>query len=423
MRLTAEQVAQGLLHPKSLVRNAALRYFAKAFSLDSTVMPLAAQAVDTYGWDEAFEYPSYLSWLVHTEETFQWLIARMQRIGHPQTRPGKEECLGLAGIIVRADVDLLAKNQQTLQSLRGLRPQHRRIIADRVRLRRRDAETCWNELYAWCREYRAVRHINEADLPAAERLVEALARDAAFCADRILDVLSQEIEDCQDNPMAWMACLVARLAGESRLEAAAPLLAEKLRLDGGDLLNEECMYSLVKIGTDSAVQALCDRWPSEPDHFKLYGISSLENIHGDAKVQRCLALYPAEDSISHHVGLLRAVLTSFASEGVEHARQFILDGGWGLEREVLAAATLAGISFPELPQWLEKEEAAIVTGRERRRQLFAPPPRKGKRKVPSVAQLGESPVLPLIEKPKAGRNDPCPCGSGRKYKKCCLNKR
>lgn len=24
-------------------------------------------------------------------------------------------------------------------------------------------------------------------------------------------------------------------------------------------------------------------------------------------------------------------------------------------------------------------------------------------------------------KPKVGRNDPCPCGSGKKYKKCCLN--
>ncbi len=23
------------------------------------------------------------------------------------------------------------------------------------------------------------------------------------------------------------------------------------------------------------------------------------------------------------------------------------------------------------------------------------------------------------EKPKVGRNDPCPCGSGKKYKKCC----
>lgn len=26
------------------------------------------------------------------------------------------------------------------------------------------------------------------------------------------------------------------------------------------------------------------------------------------------------------------------------------------------------------------------------------------------------------EGPKVGRNDPCPCGSGKKYKKCCINK-
>lgn len=29
---------------------------------------------------------------------------------------------------------------------------------------------------------------------------------------------------------------------------------------------------------------------------------------------------------------------------------------------------------------------------------------------------------PFIAPPKAGRNDPCPCGSGKKYKKCCLDK-
>jgi SWIM/SEC-C metal-binding protein len=26
---------------------------------------------------------------------------------------------------------------------------------------------------------------------------------------------------------------------------------------------------------------------------------------------------------------------------------------------------------------------------------------------------------PLRNPQKVGRNDPCPCGSGRKYKKCC----
>jgi hypothetical protein len=33
----------------------------------------------------------------------------------------------------------------------------------------------------------------------------------------------------------------------------------------------------------------------------------------------------------------------------------------------------------------------------------------------------EPPGIPFVrEAPKVGRNDPCPCGSGRKYKKCCL---
>lgn len=28
----------------------------------------------------------------------------------------------------------------------------------------------------------------------------------------------------------------------------------------------------------------------------------------------------------------------------------------------------------------------------------------------------------VVNENKIGRNDPCPCGSGKKYKKCCLNK-
>lgn len=29
---------------------------------------------------------------------------------------------------------------------------------------------------------------------------------------------------------------------------------------------------------------------------------------------------------------------------------------------------------------------------------------------------------PITRENKTGRNDPCPCGSGKKYKKCCLDK-
>jgi hypothetical protein len=33
----------------------------------------------------------------------------------------------------------------------------------------------------------------------------------------------------------------------------------------------------------------------------------------------------------------------------------------------------------------------------------------------------EQPNGCLVRGPMPGRNDPCPCGSGKKFKKCCLN--
>ena len=42
--------------------------------------------------------------------------------------------------------------------------------------------------------------------------------------------------------------------------------------------------------------------------------------------------------------------------------------------------------------------------------------------APPQKETGEMPERgkPIVrEEPKVGRNDPCPCGSGKKYKKCC----
>lgn len=37
-----------------------------------------------------------------------------------------------------------------------------------------------------------------------------------------------------------------------------------------------------------------------------------------------------------------------------------------------------------------------------------------------VPTLPQEKTEPKVKKMKIGRNDPCPCGSGKKYKKCCL---
>lgn len=33
-----------------------------------------------------------------------------------------------------------------------------------------------------------------------------------------------------------------------------------------------------------------------------------------------------------------------------------------------------------------------------------------------------APQTPFVRDTKISRNDPCPCGSGQKYKKCCAGK-
>ena len=45
-------------------------------------------------------------------------------------------------------------------------------------------------------------------------------------------------------------------------------------------------------------------------------------------------------------------------------------------------------------------------------------PLKGLRARPTPALLASTRPVRNVE-PKVGRNDPCPCGSGKKFKKCC----
>ena len=47
---------------------------------------------------------------------------------------------------------------------------------------------------------------------------------------------------------------------------------------------------------------------------------------------------------------------------------------------------------------------------------------QGQGQLPEGAQVPERENKPETyrrEQPKVGRNDPCPCGSGKKYKNCC----
>jgi preprotein translocase subunit SecA len=69
--------------------------------------------------------------------------------------------------------------------------------------------------------------------------------------------------------------------------------------------------------------------------------------------------------------------------------------------------------FQSLPQELIKTDASPMSK--------IPVPRKGPREEFQEDIEHQGPQIEQYkrEEPKVGRNDPCPCGSGKKYKKCC----
>ena len=77
-------------------------------------------------------------------------------------------------------------------------------------------------------------------------------------------------------------------------------------------------------------------------------------------------------------------------------------------RTLAAYMAKEGVDVKDMGQvkaWLEKNKDAITAG-----------------KFNEEPQGGPKPETYVKTGPDVGRNDPCPCGSGKKYKKCCAAK-
>jgi hypothetical protein len=112
------------------------------------------------------------------------------------------------------------------------------------------------------------------------------------------------------------------------------------------------------------------------------------------------------------------------SRGIEALQEIFFDGNAvfiGDSLEVLSL--LHGRDIPEMGT-IHRERKADLERRRRRRKEFNELIGKAKEHGSMNQGPRGASVVPFRrEVPKVGRNDPCPCGSGKKYKKCCLNKK
>ena len=349
-------------------------------------------------------------------------------------------------VLVQADPALLLPRESDIFEARHFMRGLHTPIVERLRMLSWDEATCWQELEEFCEAGKDAKYVNDVNLGYANLIVEALARYGDACEPKVKETLNVNVDDYSHHPMKWLEPLVVRLAGQTNLESVVPQIVTRLHEDSY-VLSQECAEALVRIGTPAVVQAIAEAFPTAERHFRIHSVKPLENIHSDLAMETCLKLIGKEKDQLIRNDLAYALLSQFAREGIETVRQLLIGEkldfeGTGLRDELLDTCTIMGERFPEYDEWLattkaEKEEhwksieelkgdpeglikyaLEKLTGKKTEDLPMPKPTPKPKLSLPSAPGL--SFPLQQASKQKVGRNDLCPCGSGKKFKKCCL---
>jgi len=379
--------------------------------LDVTTAALAA--IDKFGVSEAFEFPHMIADLSIDEAGTRWALEQVSTLGDTNSA-----FHFLSWVCERSPVGLLREKLPEIElAVTGKFEQFPRLTTSarqRLEFHALPAQKCLlrlHEILALCGEQDEFPHnlINEARL-LCRRLVEAgdaLRELEQLTRDWLEFDLSGDI-----SPRHWYSGMAIELAGMLRLESTIPRLIEHFSYDW-DWWSEAIQKSVGAMRSLETLELCAGIYPSLDWHGRLYLAEVFESPRIPEIEPRLSSLLKNEPDDDLRVDLADAlaVLGTHSSQSI--ARAVYRECPDDPERFFIAETlyyqfVIQGVDDPDLKRWRTKME------RFRRMHTSNLSRFSAVESAPSIPKD----VIPV--KFSAGRNDPCPCGSGKKFKKCCL---
>lgn len=441
MRLTDDQLGAGFLHPSQVVRDSVADYFGERLTRDPDVTHWAIRGVEAFGWRQFLAWPHRFCDLpLSDEDAFEWVCRQIER--DDAEAPSQEQRGHLASMLAKADAGVLKSQYSRLLAMDDLGGDDREAIVQRIELVDADPEDCWRRIEEHCHRVAKVDEFAKAKIPETARLLEPLIRAGDRFAPRVLEVLQRpQPKPNSCHPDDWLIGLMMILAGHLRLEDAAPLIWDRFALDW-DWYSEEAMYALKRIGTPSVVQLARERFAESEWHVRIYAHNVFECIRCEESLHAIEELVVGErdDFLRGEFGV--AAAKQFDERGTRLALELFHEDPEDVERQAICESlvTFSYLSGWELPQrdlWErrinaenQRIQAEIPADVDRILRRLRKATGDSRDILPPTFRtefpFREDDLTPVLKGThfrhslRAGRNDPCPCGSGKKYKKCCL---
>jgi hypothetical protein len=427
MRLSMDQVKQGLCHDNLNVRERCLRYFAGMLSDDTSIMRVVTSIIDERG-KGAFEFFHDIKNLAQDDVTIQWVIGNLREF--PDFFHDRNIIDFRPGILANGKGDLLQRHADDVMSV--IPDWCRDSVSGRLALLSESPADLWDRLWNLCEEFAPEEKWATFPRHTARDLAVTMAERGCVPVDRVMELLTTDSLERHGTVMTWLEPYLIQMAGLIRYEPVLPILIEKLRVDA-DYLSEASTNALIRLGTDTVVRTVADHFLDEEWHWQMYSSAVFETIHSEESIRAATELLQVE-SIDEVIrqNIAHGLANQFSTEGLDALDTYLeshtdwLDNPeWTVTIPLMqASATLLGIDPSRYDHWNEKIEQACESGRARLIRNAMYDDVDCDDEDIDDDDLRPIPVTTFIrDEPRVGRNDPCPCGSGKKFKKCCLGKK
>jgi hypothetical protein len=331
-------------------------------------------------------------------------------------RVSQDAVLRAQDAIVAAEPAVLAEVQADIATSR-LTPAVAKRVAEKLDLAKLPTLDLWHRTVAKCGE------IGDGGkgLERLEPYTQVLAtrpEAAGLLLGRIGD---REVQD-------WPEILAVGVLGRLRVREALPAMLSYLGEDAGDFLFEELLRAVPLAARPEDASTLIDRFATGDFSTRLVIADGLAKLKQPWAAGALVALLDRCDELDRGVKPddRAAPIVANALVDLGPTDPALFDRLLEIQRanDTADISLDLGEALRDLAAFLGRPEPRVAkvrsSHREQAKALFRMLEEKaGKPKSPQL--LPDPEVTWPIQRDiaKVGRNDPCPCGSGKKYKKCC----
>jgi hypothetical protein len=418
--LLPAQVTPFLQHQDRHLRRLAVAYLTQAHDPSPATAQDLWRMLDQFGSvDPEGSGYEYLPELPQNEASLTRTLKQLETEKHLDRRDQLED------VIRRMQFGLLTRFRDIVEGSKALSEGLRRELAARFEFGTLPPRELWDRLDALSQLTHSPEQLR--DLPY---LIEALSRHPEAAQWAIALLSDPAIRDLRQ-------VFALELLGRMRHRPAVEIVADKLiQDDNADPLTESAADALIRIGGEQVVSAMRDRLGRMSPATKLYAADALSGTKLPAAEAVLIGILERESNETVRAKIATALCQIGTAEprALGLLRDFVNSGKWNIaisevDADVYALFTMIGHDVPEMAAWRERLDdtkaraKAIRAANKKLDKLISSSsdqPDSSEAGWLADDDLSQGRVKPIRrETEKVGRNDPCPCGSGKKYKKCC----